>query len=40
MALFTPDAAFSACEVTNDGLGIVLGMDLLFLDIAFLRKFL
>lgn len=25
LALFTSDAAFSACEVTNDGLGIVLG---------------
>lgn len=39
MALFTPDAAFSACEVTNDGLGIILGMDLLFLVIASLRTF-
>lgn len=26
LALFTPDAAFSACEVTNDGIGVALGM--------------
>ncbi|ODM93765.1 NACHT and WD repeat domain-containing protein 2 [Orchesella cincta] len=26
LALFTPDTAFSACEVTNDGLGIMIGL--------------